>query len=316
MKIVFVDAITTNPGDVSLSCIEALGEFIAFDRTEPQELIGRVSDADIIISNKVIIGDHELEQLPNLKYIVVAATGYNNIDIEAARKRNIPVSNVRNYSTESVVQQLFASLLSILNKPEYYNTEVKKGRWSATSDFCFYDHSIPALSSLTFGIIGLGNIGQKVKEVATSFGMQVMDASVREVKSNNSQKSHLFNVLNQSDIVSLHCPLTSETKEIVNKEFLGHMKKGSILINTARGPLLHVNDVLQALDSGVLNTLIVDVLEKEPPENGNPLIAHPKVFITPHIAWANKGAREALIKGISENIRSFINGKLINVVNE
>ena len=315
MEIVFLDAFTTNTqGDVSFEPITSLGHCTFYDRTAPTEVIERCIEADIIITNKVVIDNEILSQLPQLKYIVVAATGFNNIDIQAAKSRQIPVSNVRGYSTDSVVQQVFASLLAVLNKPQYYDQAVKQGRWESSLDFCFLDHSIPSISSMTLGLIGLGAIGQKIKQVGEAFGMSVLTVSSRNFMRNDEKYTPLDVVLGQSDIISLHCPLNHNTKQMVNVEFINKMKAGSILINTARGPILDDSAILQALNSGHLSHVILDVLQTEPPNKDHLLLHHENCFVTPHIAWANKSARQKLIDGIAHNISSFKAGRVENVV--
>lgn len=315
-QIVFADAFTTNSGDVDFSKLAHLGNFQSFDYLEDDQLKTIGETIDILIVNKFKVNDTTLPFLHNLKYIVVAATGYNNIDADAVKKRKIPVSNVRGYSTASVVQHVFSSLLTVLNRIHYYDHEVKKGRWKNHRDFCFYDHSIHELAGKNFGIIGFGNIGRQVAAVANAFGMKVFVYS-RTYPEKIEQYVHwctLEELLCQSDIVSLHAPLTDETKHIISMSSLRKMKQNAILINTGRGDLIFEDDLITALDKGIIQYAILDVLCTEPPVDDNKLLSHSKTLITPHIAWASLEARKKLIDGIAANIVSFYNGEIINRV--
>jgi glycerate dehydrogenase len=314
MKIVFLDAFTANPGDIHFNEIEALGDFYTYPRTRLAELAHRASDADIIITNKFRIDEDALRLMPNLKYIVVAATGYNNIDLDAVRNRHIPVSNVRGYSTESVVQHVFALILAIFNKIEYYDAQVKTGRWARTDDFCFYDQPILELAGKTMGIMGYGTIGQRVGQVAAAFGMKVI-ANVRTPKQvEGVQFVDIDALFAQSDILSLHCPLTPATTAIINKENIKKMKKTAVLINTGRGGLINEADLFYALDHGLLAGAGLDVLTIEPPTLHHLLVNHPRCIVTPHIAWASQQARIQLVAGIAENINNFVDGKPSNLI--
>lgn len=317
IKIVFLDAYTNNPGDISFEPIANLGDFKAYQRTEMSEVADRAKDADIIIVNKFLINEETLAHMPNVKYIVVAATGYNNIDLDAVKSRKIIVSNVRGYSTESVTQHVFASILAIMNKAAYYDDQVKAGRWAKSPDFCFYDHPIQDIAGLTMGILGYGTIGKRVGEVAAAFGMNVI-AHTRSTKQKKSEYLKFVDIetlWKRSDILSLHCPLTESTKEIVNKTNLKKMKSTAILINTGRGALINENDLFYALDHGVIRGAALDVLTKEPPHFSNPLINHARCLVTPHIAWASQNARKTLINGIAQNIQAYLDGDAINIVN-
>jgi glycerate dehydrogenase len=314
LKIVFLDAYTNNPGDISFSPIRCFGDFIAYDRTSSDQLLSRAKDAEILIVNKFVVNHSVLDQMPFLKYIVVAATGYNNIDVDAVKSRGIKVSNVRGYSSESVTQHVFASIFAIRNKLEYYDSQVKAGRWSKCKDFCFYDHSIEEISGQTMGIYGYGTIGQRVGKVANAFGMKVL---VKSGKNDNGRydcvqfvsEEELFTT---SDIISLHCPLNDTTAGIINRQNLEKMKKNTLIINTGRGGLIIDDDLVFALDHEIIAGAALDVLVSEPPALTNALIHHPKCLITPHIAWTGKTSRQSLINGIAANIAAFLEGRWEN----
>ena len=317
MEIVFLDGYTNNPGDISWEVLEKLGKFTVYDRTNLEDLETRAKDADIIIVNKFVVNEASLALMPKVKYIVVAATGYNNIDLAAVKNRNIPVSNVRGYSTESVTQHVFAIIFALFNRIDHYNQEVKTGRWSKSQDFCFYDHSIRDISGLIFGIFGLGTIGKQVAKVAYAFGAEVIATTRTEQKYLPDyirivSKEELFA---KSDILSLHSPLTDETNGIINKTNLKLMKPEAILVNTSRGGLVVENDLFYALDHGVIAAAALDVLDKEPPHFTNPLVNHQRCLMTPHIAWASSNARIKLLEGIANNIVSYENGTLMNRIN-
>jgi glycerate dehydrogenase len=316
MKIRFLDAYTTNPGDLSFDAFHSIGDFIAYERTELHEVSDRAGDADIIVVNKFPVNEESLRLMPKVKYICVAATGYNNIDLSSTKIRNIQVSNVSGYSSPSVAQHVFASLLAYANRTEYYASEVRKGRWAKTADFCFYDHKIEELYGKTFGIVGYGNIGKQVASIALAFGMKVIVHSRTEIFPLQEgikmiEKEELFR---QADFISLHCPLTSSTKEIVNQETLKWMKTNAVLINTGRGALVNEKDLLQALNGNIIRCAILDVLQVEPPSVNHPLVNHPKCMITPHIAWASKESRQRLLNGVAENINSWLHGHWVNRV--
>ncbi|MBK8701417.1 MAG: D-2-hydroxyacid dehydrogenase [Saprospiraceae bacterium] len=315
MKIVFLDAFTTNPGDVDYGPLSSLGALEVYDRSSSEEAIERAKTAEVIIVNKFILDEIFLAASPSLKYIVVAATGYNNIDIDAVRKRNIPVSNVRSYSTTSVVQQVFASLLGVLNRPAHYMQEVKNGRWQASPDFCFYDHSIRELSGMIMGIVGFGQIGSSLAEVALAFGMEVRAFHRHAIHHKGVVRvNSIEDLFSSCDVISLHVPLAAETSQWVNKDKLSLMKEGSILINTGRGGLIDETALAQHLSQNPKNAAILDVLTAEPPKSGNCLVGLPNCYITPHIAWASAKARQNLIQGIVDNIGAYKNGQWINRV--
>lgn len=315
-KIVFLDAYTNNPGDITFEPLSILGDFVAYDRTSMEELPDRVKHADIVIVNKFKVDEVSLALMENVKYIVVAATGYNNIDVSAVKKRGIPVSNVSGYSIHSVAQHVFASIFALLNRHEYYDAEVKAGRWAKAPDFCFYDQPIFELYGKTMGIVGYGDIGRRVGDLALTFGMKVIVHTRDTSKSKPDPIAFvdLDTLCADSDFVSLHCPLTEETNQLVRKENLRKMKPTAILINTGRGALVHEMDLFYALDHGTIQAAALDVLTQEPPALHNPLLNHPNCLVTPHIAWAGQDARKKLIQGIAENITSYLNGNPRNIV--
>lgn len=316
MDIVFLDGYTNNPGDISWSRLEQLGNFKVYERTLQSQLEERTKDVEIVIVNKFAVNEESLSLMPKVKYIVVAATGFNNIDLEAVKNRNIAVSNVRGYSTDSVTQHVFASIFTLFNRLDYYNNEVKSGRWSKSNDFCFYDHSIRDISGLTFGVLGYGTIGKQVAKVANAFGANVV-ATTRNPPSDAPEYVRFVSqeaLFTSSDILSLHSPLTEETKGIINKANLMQMKSDALLVNTSRGGLVVENDLFYALDHGVIGGAALDVLEKEPPHFTNPLVNHVRCLMSPHIAWASKNARIKLLDGIVENIEGYKNGRIINSV--
>ena len=313
-NIVFLDAYTNNPGDLSFAALENLGMFCVYDRTSMDQLSERAANADIIIVNKFPVNETSLAMMPKVKYICVAATGFNNIDIVAVSSRGIQVSNVQGYSKDSVAQHVFACLLSFINRPEYYSKQVSEGRWSSSVDFCFYDHTIGELAGKTMGIYGYGTIGKKVGEIAHAFGMEVLSV-VRNMKQEKPDFVKFVShntLMATSDFISLHCPLTDLTHEIINLDNLKKMKPTTIIINTGRGGLVNESDLKYALDHDIICGVILDVLQEEPPKEGNELVSHHKCMITPHQAWASKEAREKLLNRVASNIKSWINGEWIN----
>lgn len=316
MKIVELDAYAANPGDLSWDGLKELGDFVLYERTKPEDIVSRAKDADAILINKVRITDEILAQLPKLKYIGELATGYNNIDIKAASKRGITVCNIPAYSTDSVAQMTFAHILNITNQVAHYADESRSGHWSKNPDFCYWDTPLPELSAKTLGIVGLGNIGMKVAKIALDFGMDVFAYTSKNSADLPAgiQKTTIEGLLGASDILTLHCPLTDDTRELINKETLALMRPGSIIINTGRGQLVNEQDVADALESGQLLGYGADVLTEEPPRADNPLLKQPHAYITPHIAWATKEARQRLLNICVENIKAFKAGQPINVV--
>lgn len=316
MKIVILDGYSANPGDLSWQGLEAMGEVTVYDRTKAEETVVRAAEVEIVLTNKVVISREIIAQLPMLKYIGVLATGYNVVDIEAAHERGITVTNVPAYSTESVAQMVFAHLLTVTNRTEHYAIENRKGRWTENPDFCYWDFPHMELAGKTFGIVGLGNIGRRVAEIATAFGMHVkaMTSKSADALPANIEKATLEDLLSTSDVLSLHCPLTDTTRHLINRETLRQMKPTAILINTGRGPLVNDQDVADALAGGRLAAFCADVLTEEPPKADNPLLKESNAYFTPHIAWASTEARKRLIQVAVDNVCQFINGQPQNVV--
>ena len=316
MKIVILDGYTANPGDLSWNGLEKLGEVSVYDRTKPSETLERVADAEIVLTNKVVITREMMAKLPQLKYIGVLATGYNVVDIVAAKEYGITVTNVPAYSTESVAQMVFAHLLTVTNRTEHYAIQNRGDRWSGNPDFCYWDFPHMELAGKTFGIVGLGHIGQRVAQIATAFGMKVKALTSKPVEAlpDNIEKASIEELLATSDVLSLHCPLTEDTRHLINVHTLQQMKPSAILINTGRGPLVEDQAVADALAEGRLAAFCADVLTEEPPRADNPLLKQPNAFITPHIAWASKEARIRLLQVATDNVRSFLSGNPVNVV--
>ena len=318
MNIVVLDGYTLNPGDLTWKDLEALGQCTVYDRTEPKEVVPRAKDADIAITNKTMLSSDVIKQLPKLKYIGVLATGYNVVDIEAARHAGIPVTNVPAYSTPSVAQLVFAHLLNLAHHVGAHSETVRSGRWVSCVDFCYWDTPLIELAGLTMGIIGFGRIGQATAKLALAFGMKVIAYDVVTPSSvpEGCQFVGLEDVFRSSDVVSLHCPLTPQTQNIINRECLELMKKTAFLINAGRGPLVDEQALAEALNNEEIAGAGLDVLSSEPPEKDNPLLKAKNCFITPHIAWATRAARQRLLKVVVDNVASFLAGNLQNVVNE
>lgn len=316
MKIVLLDAYSTNPGDLSWDGFKDLGQLEIYDRTTPDEIVARCIEADCILTNKVVIDKNIINQLSNLKYIGVLATGYNVVDIPAAIERGIVVTNIPAYSTESVVQMTFAHILNITNRVGDYASANRKGRWSGNTDFCYLDSPMHELAGKTLGIVGLGNIGMKVAQLARLFGMDVFAVTSKHSSDlpDGIQKTTLDGLLGISDIISLHCPLNDKTRELINANSLAKMKQGAILINTGRGPLVNEQDVADSLSAGHLGAYGTDVMSIEPPKSDNPLFTAPNAFVTPHIAWATVEARTRLVSIAVNNLKAFANGNPINVI--
>ncbi len=316
MNIVILDGYTANPGDLSWEALEKMGSLTVYDRTRSEEVIRRTKDADIVLTNKVCLGSNELAQLPQLKYIGVLATGYNVVDLQTAQERGIVVTNVPAYSTESVAQMVFAHLLCITHHAEQYALQNRQGRWCHSEDFCYWDEPLIELHGKTFGIVGLGNIGRRVADIAQAFGMQVIAYTSKSAAELPPyiQKVSMNELLTTCDILSLHCPLTTETTHLINKQSLQLMKPTAILINTGRGPLVCDADVAHALQDGSLHAYCADVLTEEPPRPDNPLVTCPRAYLTPHIAWATREARRRLVTVAVGNVQAFIDGHPQNQV--
>ena len=316
MKIVILDGFTTNGGDLSWNSISELGDLTVYDRTAPGEVIDRCLGAEAVLTNKVIITDEVMQALPQLKYIGVMATGYNVVDIDAARRRGIVVTNVPAYSTPSVAQMVFAHLLNITNQVALHDRQVHEGRWAGNQDFCFYSAPLIELAGKQMGIVGLGQTGSAVAKIALALGMRVMAFTSKSQESlpEGIIKGSLDEMFATSDVVSLHCPLTPDTKHIVNAARLATMKPSAIVINTGRGPLVNEQDLADALNNGTIAAAAVDVLSTEPPTADNPLLAARNCHITPHIAWASQAARARLIDTLTSNLKGYISGNVVNNV--
>jgi len=311
MNIVFLDAYTLNPlNDLDLSVLNSLGNITLYDRTSPEQILERAIDAEIILTNKCPLNAQTINQLPKLKYIGVVATGYNIIDIEAAKARGIIVANVRGYSSASVAQLVFSLILGFTNRVAEHAQDIET-TWSSCPDFCFYHSPLVELEGKTLGIIGLGDIGKKVANIGLGFGMKIL-ANKRDLTLGGMAGVELCSqeeILQKSDFITLHCPLTTDNQQLINKERLTLMKSSAILINTSRGGLVHEQDLADALNTGVIAGAGLDVLSVEPPTLANPLLTAKNTIITPHIAWAGVNARQELLKGVVENIVAFQQGK-------
>ncbi|WP_337386199.1 D-2-hydroxyacid dehydrogenase [Prevotella sp.] len=317
MKIVVMDGKGVNPGDMSWKQIQQFGELIVYERTASEEIIDHVGDAEIVLTNKTVFDEDTIAKLKNVKYIGVLATGYNVVDLKAASKRGIVVTNIPAYSTDSVAQMTFAHILNVTNHVDHYARASRDGEWSRCPDFCYWDKPLVELAGKTIGIIGLGNIGMKVANIALNFGMNVIAYTSKEPKEipNGINKASIDNILSDSDIISLHCPLTKQTRELINKDSIAKMKRSVIVVNTGRGPLVNEEDVANALHNGLIGAYCADVMCSEPPSADNPLFVEQNAYITPHVAWASKEARIRLMDIAEKNIHSFLSGKPINVVN-
>ena len=321
MKIVVLDGYTENPGDLSWGRLEELGEFIVYDRsslTDEDEAITRIGEAEIVITNKTPITKRVLDSCPSIRYIGVLATGYNVVDYAYAAKKGIPVTNVPGYGTDTVAQFTFALLLEICHHVAHHSEAVHAGRWEQSPDFCFCDYPQIELAGKTMGIIGFGRIGQKVGTIAKAFGMKVLAHSPHEYASGKAIGTYvnLDTLLAESDVISLHCPLFPETEGIINQATIAKMKDGVILLNNGRGPLVVEQDLADALNSGKIQAAAVDVVSAEPIKGDNPLLTAKNCFITPHIAWATKEARQRIMDCAVNNVKAFLAGAPENVVNQ
>lgn len=316
MKIVVLDGYCLNPGDLSWKEMESLGDLKVYDRTSPAELLERSEGAEVLITNKTLISADDMEALPQLKYIGVLATGYNVVDVEAAKKKGIVVTNIPAYSTSSVAQMVFAHLLNITQRVGHYADMNRQGKWSDNVDFCYWDTDLIELDGKWMGIVGFGNIGQATARIALAYGMRVgvFTSKSQEDLPEGIIKMDLNELFTTCDVISLHCPLTPSTQEMVNAERLKLMKPNAILINTGRGPLINEQDLANALNESKILAAGLDVLSTEPPTSTNPLLSARNCFITPHIAWATKEARIRLMQIAVSNLEGYINGHIINNV--
>lgn len=317
MKIVVLDGYCLNHGDLSWDRINSLADLTVYDRTGKKDLVERAKDADIVLINKIDFNKELIDNLPKLKYIGVMATGYNVVDCDYARKKGIDVSNIPSYGTESVVQAVYSLLFEVATAPGYHNLTVKRGDWVNSNDFCYYRDRMVEISGKTMGIVGYGRIGQRVAEVARAFNMNVIVYNIDYDGKESSGGIFVSfpDLLKNSDVISLNCPLTASNKGMINKEAISLMKENAIIINTARGPLINEQDLADALNSERIFGAGLDVLSEEPPSSDNPLLYAKNIVITPHTAWATKEARSRLMDILYSNIEAFINGKKQNIVN-
>jgi glycerate dehydrogenase len=316
MTIVILDGFTTNPGDLSWAPIEVLAPCTVWNRTTASALIERIGDAEVVLTNKTPLPAETLAALPHLRLISVLATGVNVVDVAAATAQGITVCNVPAYSTPGVAQAVFALLLELTNRPGHHNSTVRAGRWSAGPDFCYWDGTLVELAGLTLGIVGYGAIGAAVAALGRAFGMHIL-ANRRHATGAIAEGGayvDLDRLFRESDVVSLHCPLTPDTKHLVNADRLARMKPSAYLINTARGPLVQEADLAEALNNGRIAGAGIDVLSVEPPLPDNPLLTAQNCVITPHIAWATRAARQRLVAISAANIAAFLAGTPQNVV--
>ena len=318
MKIVILDGYTLNPGDLSWDGLQQFGEVTVYDRSPLDTVVERSKGAEVIFTNKTPVNAAALNSLPDLKYIGVLATGYNVVDTQVAREKGIIVSNVPGYGTPSVVQLTFSLLLELCLHVQRHSDAVASGRWASAADFCFWDYPLVELSGKTMGIIGFGRIGGQVADVATAFGMKVIGTSRTQTDQShrsNFKWAEIPELLEQSDVVSIHCPLTPETEGLINKENLQRMKSSAFLLNTSRGPVIIEEDLAEALNGGTIAGAGLDVLSVEPPKKDNPLFGAKNCIITPHIAWATKEARARLMEIAVSNLEAYKKGNPVNVVN-
>jgi len=310
MKIIILDGYAENPGDLSWDGFAALGELTVYDHTPADQIIPRIGDAEIVITNKTPVSAQTFEACPSIRYVGVLATGYNVVDIEAARRRGVVVANVPAYSTASVAQHVFALLLELCHHVGHHNAAAQQGRWTTSRDFCFWDYPLIELAGKTMGIIGYGRIGRAVAEIARAFGMKVLACRAH----GGEDTVALEDVLRSSDVISLHCPLTADNTGMISRDAIAMMKDGVIIINTARGPLIDEPALREALLSGKVLGAALDVVSVEPIPADHPLLGLENCLITPHIAWAPKESRQRLMDVAVENLRSFLNGTPANNV--
>lgn len=318
MKIVILDYPRENPGEIDWSRFDQFGEVERYARTFPEEVDARINDADVVFLNKTVITRENLQKCKNLKFISVIATGYNTVDVAAARELGIPVANVPSYGTEAIGQHAIALLLEITNHVAHHDGEVRKGRKNGPGDWCFWDYPSIELENKVMGIIGLGRIGQITSRVAQAFGMKVLAFDQYQNPSlvnENCQYTDLDTLLSQSDVIALHCPLFAETENIINKDTIAKMKDGVIIINNSRGALVVEEDLAQALKSGKVYAAGLDAVRNEPIEMDNPLLSAPNVFFTPHISWAAIECRQRLIDYSLDNLKAYLEGNPTNIVN-
>ena len=315
MKIIIVDGYCLNPGDLSWDFLAKLGEYRVYHQTDYEQTIERCRDADIVITNKAVFDEHIVASLPNLKFITVTATGYNNVNIPAAKKHNVLVSNVPDYSTQSVAQTVMALLLELAYHVGHHSQTVFDGHWCKSENFAYWDKPLMELADKTMGIVGYGRIGQKVANLAKAFGMKVMVYKHKEdMNAEGVELVEMDDLFQRSDVISLNYPLTESNKGFVNKEKIGMMKHHAFLINTSRGPLINETDLAEALNADRIAGAGLDVLSTEPPSPDNPLLKAKNCYITPHIAWASTESRTRMMELTADNIKAFISGQPHNIV--
>ena len=319
MKIVVLDGYTLNPGDISWDGLKKFGDVTIYERTPVDKVVERANGAEVVFTNKTPVNEEAINALPSLKFVGVLATGYNIVNTEAAKAKGVIVSNVPGYGTTSVVQMTIALLLELCLHVQRHSDAVREGKWSKSADWCFWDYPLVELAGKTIGIIGFGRIGQQVGDVATAFGMNIIGNSRRwpdQSHRKNFRWAEIPELLAQSDVVSIHCPLFPETKGLINRESLKTMKRSAFLLNTSRGPIVVDEDLADALNNDVIAGAGIDVLSVEPPPPDNPLFGAKNCIITPHIAWATKEARIRLMDITVSNLEAFIKGDPVNVVNK
>lgn len=314
MHIVVLDGYTLNPGDLDWSSLGLVATFELYDRTTPEQILERAQGADGVLVNKLVLNRDILVQLPSLKYIGVTATGYNNVDIQATREQGITVTNVKGYGTDSVAQMTFALLLELTQHVGLHSNSVRQGDWAAVADFCYWKKPLVELAGKTLGIVGYGDIGQKVAEIGRAFGMQIIVHRRNPGNADNIRYVDLLTLFAESDVVTLHCPMTDANKGFVNRDLLSRMKPSAFLLNTSRGGLITEQDLVETLNEERIAGAGLDVLSVEPPTTGNPLYSAKNIIITPHIAWATYEARQRLLQAAVDNVRAYLGGTPRNVV--
>ncbi len=318
MKIVVLDGYTLNPGDLSWEALELLGAVTVYDRTAPEDVVERARGAEVVLTNKVPLDGATLARLPGLRLIGVLATGYNIVDVQAARERGVVVTNIPTYGTESVSQMTFAHLLNLTQHVGHHAQTVKEGRWAASPDWCYWDFPLVELAGLTMGVLGFGRIGQASGTLAQAFGMHVIayDPFVRVSPVPGVRIVDLDTLFGESDVLTLHTPLTPETEGLVNRHYLRMMKKTAFLINTSRGQVINEPHLAEALNAGWIAGAGLDVLSVEPPSDDSPLLTASNCYVTPHISWATRAARARLMQAAVDNVQAFLEGRLVNVVSQ
>lgn len=317
MKVVVLDGYTLNPGDLSWQKLERLGETTVHDRTPRREVVRRAAGAEIVLINKVVFSEEVISQLPNLRYIGVTATGYNIVDLKAAGDHGVTVTNVPTYATSAVAQAAIALLLELCHHVQAHSDAVRQGEWARCPDFCFWKYPLVELAGKTMGIIGFGRIGRRTARIASAFGMSILAADAVKTEPPELEGfrwAEIPELLSESDVISLHCPLTPETDGLINRDSLEQMKRSAFLVNTSRGALVNDADLADALNCGRIAGAALDVLSTEPPPEGNPLLTARNCLITPHIAWAAKESRSRLMETAIENVEAFLSGRPMNVV--